>query len=93
MPKHRSHTRSRLKNSEGKPDKNALATATSIETGERLCASDEKVLTGGSDELFAQLHEFLRERGHAAGKSGPEALVRDFIAWRIARQVTCDPLK
>jgi len=40
-----------------------------------------------SDEILAQFHQFLSERGQAVGKLDADGLVRDFLQWQIKRQV------
>ena len=76
-------------------DKNAVATATSVETGDRLARLLRQSQTSGanaakpaSNQLLAQFHQFLSERGEAASKLDPERLMRDFLEWQVARQAT-----
>jgi branched-chain amino acid transport system substrate-binding protein len=76
-------------------DKNAVATTTSVETDDRLARLLRESQTSGanaapatSNQLLAQFHQFLSERGSAASKLGPERLMRDFLEWQGARQVT-----
>jgi branched-chain amino acid transport system substrate-binding protein len=76
-------------------DKNAVATATSTESGDRLARLLRESQTSGSDgpaassdQILAQFHQFLSERGEAAGKLDAERLVRDFLQWQVERQVT-----
>jgi branched-chain amino acid transport system substrate-binding protein len=75
-------------------DKNAVATATSVETGDRLARLLRESQAAGSnapatsEQILAQFHQFLSERGDAAGKLDAERLVRDFLQWQVERQVT-----
>jgi len=76
-------------------DKNAVATASSVESGDRLGrllrdsqTSGTDAATATSDQLLAQFHQFLSERGAVAGKVDPERLVRDFLQWQVGRPVT-----
>ena len=76
-------------------DKNAVATAASVETGDRLArllresqASGAHAAEPASNQLLAQFHQFLSEQGEAASKSDPERLMRDFLEWQVARRAT-----
>jgi branched-chain amino acid transport system substrate-binding protein len=75
-------------------DKNAVATTTSAETSDRLARllreSQTSLATAPgatSDEVLAQFHQFLSERGEAIGKLDAERLVHDFLQWQVERQV------
>jgi branched-chain amino acid transport system substrate-binding protein len=75
-------------------DKNAVATTTSVEAGDRLARLLRESQTSGanasaatSDEVLAQFHQFLSERGETVGKLDAEKLVRDFLQWQVERQV------
>jgi len=75
-------------------DKNAVATTTSVEGGNRFVRLLRESQTSASsapaptsDEILAQFHQFLSERGQAIGKLDADGLVRDFLQWQIERQV------
>ncbi|HXW28983.1 MAG TPA: TAXI family TRAP transporter solute-binding subunit, partial [Xanthobacteraceae bacterium] len=76
-------------------DKNAVATATTVDSGDRLTrllresqTSAGNAPAGSSEQILAQFHQFLSERGEAASKLDAERLVRDFLQWQVERQVT-----